>query len=173
MNLTELAPLARWRELEQAVHQRFGLDVNVFDVKGYRISDFKAWANRLCPEIKATKAGQSFICAPAHMNIAGMAMRTKKTVTEECDAGLLKMVVPIFANDEFIGAVGACGVILDQGEVDAFLVNKVTEIDDNQIEALSQGLPSVTTQKVQAAGHYIEEQIALIIGEFESGKGSE
>jgi ligand-binding sensor protein len=173
MNLTDLAPLERWRELEKAVHQRFGLDVNVFDVKGYRISDFKAWANRLCPEIKATKAGQSFICAPAHMNIAGMAMRTKKTVTEECDAGLLKMVVPISVNGEFICAVGACCVILDEGEVDAFLINKITGIDDNQIDQLSQGLPSVTTEKVQAAGRYIEEQIAHIVGESESKQGSE
>ena len=107
------------------------------------------------------------------MNIASMAMRAKKTVTEECDAGLLKMVVPIFVNGEFTGAVGACGVILDEGEVDAFLINKMTGIDDNQIELLSQDLPSVTTEKLQAAARYIEEQIALILGEFESGKGSE
>jgi ligand-binding sensor protein len=173
MNLTDLAPLERWLELEKAVNQRFGLDVNVFDVKGYRISDFKAWANRLCPEIKATDTGQSFICAPAHMNIARMAMRAKKTVTEECDAGLLKMVVPIFVNGEFIGAVGACGVILDEGEVDAFLINKMTGIDDNQIELLSQDLPSVTTEKLQAAARYIEEQIALILAESESKQGSE
>jgi ligand-binding sensor protein len=173
MNLTNLAPLERWRELEKAIHQRFGLDANVFDVKGYRISDFKAWANSLCPEIKATDKGQSFICAPAHMNIANMAMRSKKTVIEECDAGLLKMVVPIFVNGEFIGAVGACGVILDEGEVDTFLINKVAEIDEDRIELLSKDLPSAATEKVQAAGRYIEEQIALIVGEFDSGKGSE
>ena len=82
--------------------------MNVFDTKGYRISELKNWANRLCPEIKATDKGQSFICAPAHMNIATLAMRSRQTVVEECDAGMLKLVVPIFANDEYIGAFGAC-----------------------------------------------------------------
>jgi len=173
MNLTDLAPVERWRELEKAISQQFGLDVNVFNIKGYRISDFKAWANRLCPAIKATDKGQSFICAPAHMNIANMAMRSKKTVIEECDAGLLKLVVPIFVNGEFLGAVGACGVLLDEGEVDSFLVNKITEIDDDRIELLSQQMPSITTAKAQAAGHYIEEQVARIMAEFESRQGSE
>ena len=66
MKLTDLAALDKWIALEKDIHQKSGLDVNVFDTKGYRISDFKHWANRLCPEIKATDKGQSFICAPAH-----------------------------------------------------------------------------------------------------------
>ena len=171
MNLTDVAPLERWLKLEEEINQRSGLDVNVFDIKGYRISDFKAWANRLCPEIKATDKGQSFICAPAHMNIANMAMRSKKTVIEECDAGLLKMVVPIFFNGEFLGAVGACGVILDGGEVDSFLVNKITEIDDDRVQRLSEGMPSITTETAEVVARYIEKQIAQIIAESESKTG--
>ncbi len=41
MQLTDLAPLERWVELEKNIHQKSGLDVNVFDIKGYRISEFK------------------------------------------------------------------------------------------------------------------------------------
>ncbi len=171
MNLTDVAPLERWLKLEEEINQRSGLDVNVFDIKGYRISDFKAWANRLCPEIKATDKGQSFICAPAHMNIANMAMRSKRTVIEECDAGLLKMVVPIFFNGEFLGAVGACGVILDGGEVDSFLVNKITEIDDDRVQRLSEGMPSITTETAEVVARHIEKQIAQIIAESESKTG--
>ena len=74
MQLIDLAPLERWIELEKDIHQKSGLDVNVFDTKGYRISELKNWANQLCPAIKATDKGQSFICAPAHMNIATLAM---------------------------------------------------------------------------------------------------
>ena len=104
MTLTDIAPLERWVTLEKDINAKSGLDVNVFNTKGYRISDLKNWANDLCPEIKATDKGQSFICAPAHMNIAAMAAQTKKTVIEECDAGMLKMVVPIIMNGNFIGA---------------------------------------------------------------------
>ena len=163
MQLTDLAPLERWVELEKDIHRRTGLDVNVFDTKGYRISDFKNWANQLCPEIKATDKGQSFICAPAHMNIAAQAMRSKQPAIEECDAGLIKLVVPIFFDDEFVGAIGACGFLLDDGEIDSFLVNKMTEIDEEKIETLSEGIPSMTTGKAESLSHYITAQIKEIV----------
>ena len=163
MQLTDLAPLECWIELEKDIHQKSGLDVNVFDTKGYRISELKNWANQLCPAIKATDKGQSFICAPAHMNIATLAMRSKQTVIEECDAGLLKLVVPIFAGEEFVGAVGACGFLLDDGEVDRFLVNKMTDISEADIENLATGIQSISTAKAQALGQYIMNQVNAIV----------
>jgi len=163
MQLTDLAPLERWNQLEKDIHQKSGLDVNVFDTKGYRISEFKNWANQLCPAIKATDKGQSFICAPAHMNIATLAMRSRQPVIDECDAGMLKLVVPIFANEEFVGAVGACGFLLDDGEVDEFLVNKMTEISQSKIESLNTDIPNITSTKSKALGQYILNQINEII----------
>ena len=163
MKLTDLAPLEKWIVLEKDIHKKSGLDVNVFDTKGYRISEFKNWANRLCPEIKATDKGQSFICAPAHMNIATLAMRSKQPVIEECDAGMLKLVVPIIVNDEYVGAVGACGFLLDDGEVDSFLVNKMTDINEDKVERLAEGIDSITTEKAEILAQYIEDQIAAIV----------
>ena len=163
MQLADLAPLERWIELEKDIHQKSGLDVNVFDTKGYRISELKNWANQLCPAIKATDKGQSFICAPAHMNIATLAMRSKQAVIEECDAGMLKMVVPIFAGNEFVGAVGACGFLLDDGEVDSFLVNKMTDISETEIKSLTPGLKKISSERALALGQYIINQIKEIV----------
>ena len=163
MKLTDIASEETWTALEEEIHRRSGLDANVFNVEGYRISECKNWANRLCPAIKATDKGQSFICAPAYMNIAMQAMRTKKTVIEECDAGLVKMVVPIFVDDVFVGAIGACGFLLDDGEVDTFLVNKMTGIKEEKIERLSEGIPAITTSKAESLSKYITEEIDKII----------
>ena len=163
MKLTDLAPIDKWVELEKDLHKKSGLDVNVFDTKGYRISEFKNWANRLCPEIKATDKGQSFICAPAHMNIATLAMRSRQPVIEECDAGMLKLVVPIFFDDEFVGAVGACGYLLNDGEVDSFLVNKMTDISEDKVERLSENIDSITIEKAEIFAQYIVNQIAEIV----------
>jgi ligand-binding sensor protein len=165
MKLEDVAPLEKWLDLEADIHRQTGLDVNVFNVEGYRITEFKNWANNLCPEIKATDKGQSFICAPAHMNIAAAAMRSKKPVIEECDAGLVKMVVPIFVRDEFVGAVGACGFLLDDGEVDSFLVYKMTDIDEAKVENLSKGIPAITSARAESLGKYITAQIDEIIGQ--------
>ena len=163
MNLHDLAPLELWVELEKDIQRKSGLDVNVFNPEGYRISEFKVWANQLCPEIKATDKGQSFICAPAHMNIATQARRSKKPAVEECDAGMIKLVVPIFIDDEFVGAVGACGFLLDDGEVDKFLVHKMTDIEEATVERLSEGIPSITTNDAYALSSYITEKVGKII----------
>ncbi len=166
MKLTDLAPLAKWMELEEDIHRRSGMDINVFDTKGYRISQFKNWANRLCPEIKATDKGQSFICAPAHMNIANQAMRIKQPVIEECDAGMLKLVVPIFADEEYVGAVAACGFLLDNGEIDSFLVNKMTDISEDKVERLAEGIAAITSEKAEILAQYIATQIAKIVSNY-------
>jgi ligand-binding sensor protein len=163
MKLTDLAPMERWVALEAEINARTGLDANVFNPEGYRISDLKNWANRLCPAIKATDKGQSFICAPAHMNIAAMAMKQRRAVIEECDAGMIKMVVPIFHASEFVGAVGACGLLLDDGEVDGFLVNKMTDIDEETVARLSGDISSIGTAAAEALARFISDRIEEIL----------
>jgi ligand-binding sensor protein len=163
MHLTDLLSLENWKIFEEEITARSGLDANVFNTDGRRITDYKSWANRLCPAVKATDKGQAFICAVAHMNLAAQAARSEKAVIEECDAGLVKMVVPIFAKGEYVGAVGACGMLLDEGEVDSFLVNKITGIEEDTVENLSQGMGRITTEKLEALAGFIEERIGKIV----------
>jgi ligand-binding sensor protein len=168
MKLTDIAPLKRWMELENDIQARSGMDANVFDTRGYRISPQKHWANDLCPAIKDTDKGQSFICAPAHMNIAAQAMRSREAVIEECDAGMIKLVVPIFLEDEFVGAVGACGMKFEDSEIDAFLVNKMTEIDEEKVESLSATVPSIAIEKAEDLSRYIKSRLGEILNECRS-----
>lgn len=165
MKLTDILPLEKWVELEKSVHQMSGLDANVFNIDGYRITDYKNWANRLCPAIKDTDRGQSYICAVAHMNLAVIAQNTKKPVIEECDAGLMKLVVPIFVKNKFLGAFGACGLLLEGGEIDSFLVNKTTGIDEEEIEILSKNIGSITMATSEAVIAHIKAQIGSNIKE--------
>lgn len=162
MKLTDICPVEKWVELEKEIHDRFGLDSNVFNVDGIRISEFKAWVNKLCPAIKATDKGQSFICAVAHMNLAIMAKNSGQAVVEECDAGLMKIVIPIFIQDTFLGAVGACGLLMQEGEVDAFLVNKMTDIDEEKVEILSKDIGSITSTRIQELIDFVENKLNKI-----------
>lgn len=171
MDLTDLAPLERWIQIEQEIHDRTGMDVNVFDTKGYRVTPVKNWANRLCPAIKETDKGQSFICAPAHMNIAAQAMRAGAPVIEECDAGMIKLVVPIRLNGEFLGAVGACGMRFDASDIDAYLVNKMTDIDEEAVERLSATVPAITREETEAHGRRVAAAVEGIIAEFDRRSG--
>jgi ligand-binding sensor protein len=167
MELTDLLPLEKWKELEKEITRRSLLDANIFNIDGIRITDYKNWANKLCPAIKATDKGQSYICAVAHMNLSAQAKQTKESLVEECDAGLVKIIVPIFKKDEFLGTVGACGFLLDGGEVDSFLVNMTTGIDEEDIERLSADIETISTEKAKTVLSFIEEEISKILNNFE------
>ncbi|MBI4681581.1 MAG: PocR ligand-binding domain-containing protein [Nitrospirae bacterium] len=167
MELSNILPLEKWLGLEKDIFEMSGLASNVFNVDGIRITDFKVWVNRLCPAIKADDSGQSFICAVAHMNIAGMAKENKGAFIGECDAGLLKLVVPIFVNGEFLGAVGACGLLLDDSEVDSFMINRTIGMDYEKIEGLSHDIKRITSEEAEALGKYIAGRIGKIVSDFE------
>jgi ligand-binding sensor protein len=167
MELTNLLPIEKWKELEREITRRSGLDANIFNIDGIRITDYKNWANKLCPAIKATDKGQSYICAVAHMNLSAQAKQTQESLVEECDAGLVKIIVPIFIKDKFLGAVGACGFLLDGGEVDSFLVNMTTGIDEEEVERLSADIETISIEKARIVLSFIEEEISKIIRKSE------
>ncbi len=168
MKLTDIAPLEKWLELEQKINERSGLNASVFDVAGVRITEFKRWANKLCPVIKADEKGQNYICAVAHQNIAAQAERTQQPVISECDAGLMKLVVPIFTNGEFIGVAGGCGYVLGNGEVDSFMVNKTVEIDKEKLKDLSADIPVMTMEQAQSHTEFILSELEEILKIYQS-----
>ena len=168
MKLTDIAPLEKWLELEQKINERSGLNASVFDVDGVRITDFKKWANKLCPVIKADEKGQSYICAVAHQNIAAEAERSRKPVIAECDAGLMKMVVPIFVNDEFLGVAGGCGYVLGDGEVDTFMVNKTIGLAEEKLKNLSDDVPVMTPEQAQSHTAFIQNEVDQILNVYEN-----
>ena len=150
-------------ELEQKITALSGLGANVFNADGYRITAYRHWSNRLCPAIKATDKGQSFICAVAHMNIAAQAKQTQQEVVEECDAGLVKVVVPVIVMGEFLGTICACGLLLENGEVDTFLINKITDIEEEEIEALSRDIKKLRDEKIRELCDFIRTESEKII----------
>ena len=168
MKLTDIATLEQWIKLEQKINARSGLNASVFGVDGVRITDFKKWANKLCPAIKADEKGQTYICATAHQNIAAQAKQTRRAVIAECDAGLMKIAVPIFLNDEFMGVAGGCGYIIGDGEVDLFLVNKTTGIANEKLINLADDIPTMTPQQAESLARFIEDEVEQIIKEYEN-----
>ena len=170
MELTDILPLEKWVELEKEIVEQTGLDASVFNTDGIRITEYKNWANRLCPVVKASDRGQSFICAVAHMNIASLAKQRKAVAIEECDAGLVKLVVPIFVDDIFLGSVGACGLRLDDGEVDAFMIHKTIGMDESEIEDLAEDIGSIPSAQANKLGQFIKAKLGQIISDYQKKK---
>ena len=59
---------------------------------------------------RRVRVASAAICAPGNQNFMAQAEKTRKPVIAECDAGLVKIAVPIFNKDEFLGTAGGCGL---------------------------------------------------------------
>ena len=168
MKLTDILEKKKWIQLEDETYQKSGLNVSAFNTKGVRIAGpVKNWANRICPAIKATDKGQAFICATGHMNLANAAQKTGKCVIEECDAGLIKIVIPVFVKDEFIGTFSACGLLPETSEIDSFLINKTTEIEENKIDELSSDIGTISNNKIEEITESMKEEVDKIVADYE------
>jgi ligand-binding sensor protein len=167
MNLTDILPLKYWVEFEKEINKSFGLNASVFDKDGIKITDYMKWVNSLCPVVKANKQGQSYICAVAHQYIAGEAAKSGDAVVGECDAGLVKIAVPIFVDGEFLGVAGGCGKIVNGNEVDSFLVNKLMGIDQERIKKLSEDITAMTAEDPEKIVVFIEQRLDEMLREFD------
>jgi len=168
MKLTDILKKEKWLELENETYQKSGLNASAYNTEGVRVAGaIQNWANRICPAIKATDKGQTFICAVGHMNMANAAQKTKKPVAEECDAGLIKIVIPIFVKDEFIGSFSACGLLPEETEIDTFLINKTTDIDENKIAELSNDIGIISNNKIEEVTAFMKEKVEKVVADFE------
>ena len=51
---------------------------------------------------------------------------------------------------------------MDDGEVDSFLVNKITDIEEEKVEILSQGISGISTAKIQELIRFVEKKVETI-----------
>ena len=163
MVLTEISSISNWTELENKIKNKTGLETTVFDTEGIRITDNKEWINELCPKIKSIDAGQTHICAVAHKNIAAIAAKSGKNIVEECDAGLIKAVAPIFKDGQCIGALGGCGKMLDDGEIEVEYISKTIKVDEAEIEELSKSIDTMSEATAEEAVSYMADELAKIL----------
>lgn len=163
MELKDILSEEEWVRFEKEMSDRFRLNCTVYNASGVGITGRPNWCNRLCPEIKANKDSLAAICAPGNQNFMALARQTRKAVIDECDAGMIKIAVPIFMNGEFLGTAGGCGLIPKGGEVETFIVQKTTGLDEDEIAALCEGMGSMTEEEAREAAAVIEERISRIV----------
>jgi hypothetical protein len=80
----------------------------------------------------------------------------------------MKLVVPIFLNGGFLGVAGGCGYILENGEVDTFMVNKTIGIAEEKLMNLSDDIPVMTPEQAESHAKFIQVEIKQIIKQHEN-----
>ena len=169
MNLTDLMSIEEWIEIEKEINRLSGLNAAVYDSEGKRVTEFKKWANRLCPAIRQTEKGLRFICSVAHQNLAAQVSRIRKTIVAECDAGMLKFAVPIFIDDEFLGVAGGCGMLNNGGQIDTYLVHRAADLAEKIVTNLSESVTPIPDGRLALVIGFLEARVDEIVREYTPG----
>jgi ligand-binding sensor protein len=165
MELTDILSTEKWAEFERELFNRFHINCTVYNTQGIGITGKPNWCNRLCPEIKANQNSLAAICAPGNQNFMARARQTGDPVIDECDAGLLKITVPIFSDGEFLGTAGGCGLLPPGGEVETFLLEKTMGLSEERIAELCAGLGTMTEAQAEEMAAYIQDRITQFLAE--------
>jgi len=163
MELTDFKPLDWWVALQDELHERFALNADVMDKEGKRIAG-NTWGNELCRAIRNDAKGLGAICAPAGQMFFQMMKNEKKPFAEECDAGMLRVSVPIIKDGEFLGAVGGCGLMPSDGEIEEYMIEMSTDMGEDKIAELAQGVSVVNDAKVAEILDFISGKVAEALG---------
>ena len=124
MELTEILSKEEWAVFEKELFDRFQINCTVYTSDGVGVTGKPNWCNRLFPEIKSNKDSLAAICAPRNQNFMGQAKQTRQPVIDECDAGMMKIAVPIFSIDKFLGTACVCWLLPAGGKVESFMIEK-------------------------------------------------
>ncbi len=163
MELTDILSKEEWAAFEKELFDRFQINCTVYNTSGIGVTGKPNWCNRLCPEIKANKESLAAICAPGNQNFMAQANQTQKAVIGECDAGMMKIAVPIFSEDEFLGTAGGCGLLPVGGELETFMIEKTAGLSEEEIAGLSEEMGSMTEDQAEEMAVFIEEKITAFM----------
>ena len=156
MDLTDTLTIERCKQLAEDINIRFGFNGTVFDKNNNVVAKSEGWANKVCPAIKS--GDSRVICSSAQQRISKVAREKKEPVIEECDAGFIKFIIPIFTGEEFVGMVGGCGYLPKGSEVDTFYIGKLLQKEEG-IKDLLNTVQHISQDKLTEAIRYIQGQV--------------
>ena len=115
--------------------------------------------NPLCSEIRANDESLAFICGQTQQFMVKKAKSTQKPVIDACEAGMIKFLIPLFLDTDFIGSITVCGSCAPGEEIETFAIAKSTKMNEKEIMPLVKKVPEVDQEKVTGVAQRLFQEI--------------
>ncbi|HTZ53128.1 MAG TPA: PocR ligand-binding domain-containing protein [Spirochaetia bacterium] len=127
MKLQDLFTVEEWDRLLGSFKTVIGIAPITLDAAGNAITS-PCFTCEACRMIKSTAEGARR-CKEGHVRMVAEAKETRKALVKVCHAKFLKITIPIFDGNEFLGVTGGCNVFPENAPADAeFLRGLAQEI---------------------------------------------
>ena len=135
------------------------------DSRGNRITPARVALHLapVCALVRATADGVAAVCSPTSGFFSSQAAATGEPVVDECDAGLVKICVPILARGVHEGDLNACGLLAEDGEVETYLVSKAAGVPETEAEHAARNMQVADRKCVDAAANLLTSAVQDLI----------
>ena len=161
MTLKDLISEEDLAALQQELHDRFGLNADIMDAEGHRLLG-NTWGNDLCRAIRNDEKGFGAICATAGQMFTQL-LKKGEPFVEYCDAGMVRVSVPVVVDGEVVGAVGGCGLVPADEEVDEFTVGMMSGLDEAAIAERVKTVHAADEARLAEIQAFINERIQALL----------
>jgi ligand-binding sensor protein len=95
----------------------------------------------LCSAVRETPGALMSICSQTNSAMLAVVKKTLKPEVDVCEAGLIRVVVPVVQDGSLVGQVTACGLASKDEELNSFFVAKEVAITEDQVLELAKSTP--------------------------------
>jgi ligand-binding sensor protein len=114
----------------------------------------------LCAAVRAEPEASTFVCSQINTAMLAAIRNTLRPEVDQCDLGLLRIVVPIVRDGAVIGQIAACGLRAEDEEPDAFLAAKQLGRSEDEVASLAESTPGGSEEELLAAGQRLFEELS-------------
>lgn len=158
MGVYDIRSQAEWQEILDRVSRRLGMPAALLDESNV-ILQHSGTRNPLCLRIRDQKESKSMICGQSQQYMAETAWSGRRPVIDACEAGLAKIVLPLFHEGRRAGTLTACGSCSKEGEIEDFLVQKSTGLDEETLAALASEVSEVDPALLEEAVEALSREL--------------
>jgi len=150
MRLLDLYSVEEWDRLLGSFKTVMGIAPITIDGAGNPVTS-ACFTCEACRMIKSTPEGAKR-CKEGHQQMVAEAKASRKALVKACHAKFLKVTIPIFNGDEFLGITGGCNVLPENEKVDDEFFHRLAAeigVDGEQLAAAAKKAKRVSNAVAQ------------------------
>lgn len=152
-----------WDEILQEFARKTKMVACLGDPKG-NVIQCRSERTPLCHAIRSKQDTLTFVCGQASTTMSAVIAKTLKPELDFCQAGLMRVAVPIVRDHSMIGQVFACGLASEEEEIEISLLAKQLEISENEVQEMVKSIPVDTEEAVEREAAELFNKINSVDG---------
>ncbi len=158
MDLMQLRSQNDWLALLDRIYNDTGMVASLATAEG-KILLSSGERNPLCAAIREDEKRLTFVCSQTASAMTAELKVAKEPVLDFCDAGMMRLVVPVLNAGELAGQLSVCGHASPDEELDAFGVAQQLGVEEPQAQSLIDTVREMTEDELEAYGHALMKDV--------------